>query len=730
MPALVRTGKRSPRGPNGRLPMTPGDIDAMRWVPAGLLVMALLGCDGHITRVEDEEVGSAPQLSSAAGISQAAHCPACVLGPKVYTRDQGTPKTERTTFPGDPAADYVIDLDDNGSQGADGAVWLNGELLLAPRTSADLGPRHIRRAVQLAAANTLEVRLVGKPASTLTVSLLGGVEKIGPGGGTVTAPGGAARVTVPPGALGSPVEIAVVVVDDPTAATTTQIKRVTLLPEGTVFAVPVELAVTLDQPLEATAGLYLKEGAWLTWGPTQVDPSTSTLRIDTPHFSTFVARQRFGLPGFGLYSTGFVGGEVPVAPRPSTNMPLSPAALDAALAKVLDLWRPALASHGIAVAATTTSLPDIEIGFTDLRTSHPLVLGVAKVEDFGYRHRIELERNVVWEPFADNWDPILTGPWLVLEVLAHEFGHVFDLKHSGSGGSSSLMSSTAANKPWALADAEVAGLRAAYASPPGHPSYGAPVKLVPVSPTSVNAPGGFVGASDLPTVRAIDAAGRPVEGVPVKFLALPPSSSYAVSNTGLTRADGTLSVGSWEITGGSTALIVARAYLPSANAAADESVTFVATVPADSADWTGFVRFSPGSWSATVGQSSCANVPSYPAPLPGYLARDTLHFTAEGSRPGLYFRWWGHVGWVVSKVPDRSSSFADNIPLPVSGTVVFCGLPNRWPGWPTWPPPPLWDGGIPGAEHYWLRYQILDGPLWFATVLQEDSLLVRMKYRY
>jgi N-acetylneuraminic acid mutarotase/pimeloyl-ACP methyl ester carboxylesterase len=128
-------------------------------------------------------------------------CAYCIFGPRRYIRSISTPATDRSTISGDPQADYLIDIDDGGSEGADGSVVLNGKVLLAPRTRADVGPRHIRQAVTLLAQNFLDVRLTGAPGSVLTVYILGGVEVLSAGGGTVTAPGSGATITVPPGAI-------------------------------------------------------------------------------------------------------------------------------------------------------------------------------------------------------------------------------------------------------------------------------------------------------------------------------------------------------------------------------------------------------------------------------------------------------------------------------------------------------------------------------------------------
>lgn len=196
-------------------------------------VTALLGACEEPTSIEDRWELSQPGRYATLN----ADCAACIVGPRVFFRGKGEPITETIEFQGTSDASYIIDIDDGASQGADGAVTLNGEVLLAPRTAMETGPRRVRKPITLKTTNQLDVRLTGKPGSVLTITLLGGVESIGATGGTVVAHGGGARVTIPPGALSSALEITVIDSDDPTAATTNQKKRVTLLPEGTTFSI-------------------------------------------------------------------------------------------------------------------------------------------------------------------------------------------------------------------------------------------------------------------------------------------------------------------------------------------------------------------------------------------------------------------------------------------------------------------------------------------------------------
>src|SRR5262245_29220636 len=155
----------------------------------------------------NDRLPSATSSNAVAAVQPPPQCPACVFGPQVYQRLTGVPRIEMAAFVTDPAADYLIDIDDQGSQGSDGSVILNGEVLLAPRTAADVGLRHVRRAVVLRAQSALVVRLTGKPGSSLSIRVLGGTKSVGALGGTLRAPGGGLHLDIPPGALSQDTEL-------------------------------------------------------------------------------------------------------------------------------------------------------------------------------------------------------------------------------------------------------------------------------------------------------------------------------------------------------------------------------------------------------------------------------------------------------------------------------------------------------------------------------------------
>src|SRR5262249_5165774 len=131
-------------------------------------------------------------------------------------------------------ADYRITIDDGGSQGADGQVLLNGEVLLKPREGGEAGPRRRDIDLKLQSKNVLEVRLTGRPGSTLTVTLRAGAKEIGAAGGRIVVPGSEYTVEFPPQALASPtvIQVAEVPTQLPNQFQLVPLRTVELQPSG------------------------------------------------------------------------------------------------------------------------------------------------------------------------------------------------------------------------------------------------------------------------------------------------------------------------------------------------------------------------------------------------------------------------------------------------------------------------------------------------------------------
>ena len=239
-------------------------------------------------------------------------CAACVFGPQLYTRSTGTPRTASATFAGDPAADYVIDIDDMASQGADGSVVLNGEVLLAARTASDDGPRHVHQPITLRGQNSLDVRLTGKPGSVLNVQIIGGTKTVGAAGGTLRVPGGGVEVTIPPAALATDAEITIAPDDGATPPDhlegTKPLGRAwSLEPHGLRFAFPVTLSVDYSSVLGQVSSS--DDIGVVHWSPGSVvdiataidDRANHRLSFTVDHFSFFGFLTILGSTGYGLH---------------------------------------------------------------------------------------------------------------------------------------------------------------------------------------------------------------------------------------------------------------------------------------------------------------------------------------------------------------------------------------------------------------------------------------------
>ena len=139
------------------------------WACATAASVLLGACaQDRLTGLPERPAGS--PLTSASGVASLTSS-GDVVGPLTYVRSTGKPVDQTSTFAADPGARYLIDINDDSTQGADGSVTLNGQVLLAPRTSSDSGARHIQVSIALLAENTLSVRLTGKPGSRLTISI-------------------------------------------------------------------------------------------------------------------------------------------------------------------------------------------------------------------------------------------------------------------------------------------------------------------------------------------------------------------------------------------------------------------------------------------------------------------------------------------------------------------------------------------------------------------------------
>jgi hypothetical protein len=129
------------------------------------------------------------------------------LGPLTYMRNPGRPSAYQNRFPGRPGPGV---LHIRGTRASLAVVRLNGRIVASSR-SLDLGASSFDVPVSLKEENLLEVTLLGKPGSSLSIRATQTIEAegaglIGPQGGVIevtdtSSPVFGATLSVPPGAI-------------------------------------------------------------------------------------------------------------------------------------------------------------------------------------------------------------------------------------------------------------------------------------------------------------------------------------------------------------------------------------------------------------------------------------------------------------------------------------------------------------------------------------------------
>lgn len=114
---------------------------------------------------------AARSVAVAAAIVSADDCLDCIFGVETFVRTAGAPNDVTLGFNALASSGYVAQLDPLDDAGVNGEVTLNGQTLLSlGRGPNDKGGRR-EVPVTLGAANTLAVRLVGRPGSGLRVAI-------------------------------------------------------------------------------------------------------------------------------------------------------------------------------------------------------------------------------------------------------------------------------------------------------------------------------------------------------------------------------------------------------------------------------------------------------------------------------------------------------------------------------------------------------------------------------
>ncbi len=182
-----------------------------RWFLVGLALSGVIGCEDPSG---PPGIGGPPPAPAAAvdlGLVSE-DCTGCLLD-TTLVREAGEVRQIRLAAFGDAKADYVVEVNDLGSPGADESVEVDGQVVIAPRTAGEVGPRSARRTVRLDPWSRLKVHLLGATGSRLRVRVFRGARDVGPEGGLVRAPGRLASVEVPAGALGQSTALQLYAVD-------------------------------------------------------------------------------------------------------------------------------------------------------------------------------------------------------------------------------------------------------------------------------------------------------------------------------------------------------------------------------------------------------------------------------------------------------------------------------------------------------------------------------------
>lgn len=435
--------------------------------------------------------------------------------------------------------------------GASVATWSSSNVTVASVGSdgkvLGLAPGDVTiSAVAGSASDNVALRVV--TASTASQS-------ISTAGGTLTAAGGAVRLTVPAGATTASTTITVTVNDtsqtDRTRATTT----IEMLPAGSTFAKPLQL--DLKRPASsAPAQLFWWNPASqrLEWLPSGRDATSNVLSGAVTHFSKFIATAAL-LPS-GSY-TYFVN---------STGAPSTVAAdMKAAAIRGLRQWLWYLKQQpkpGIAFSeATSEASADIIIQFAPL--SPVQLLGTFQRDCPGYNCDNPLPRRIILNSAA-TWSTATQGfvpnSAELDYTVAHEFGHAIGLSHyrwvrcdflAGlplmsaepdcfspiTGGVMGKWSAATQSSAQPLAQSDLQGLDDLYGSSLASRAF-KEVRYTTEPPAAATA-----GATVMARLNTVDAAGQPIGGVMLSYSVFSPSGTSYKDGLVQTGDDGGADIG-------------------------------------------------------------------------------------------------------------------------------------------------------------------------------------------
>jgi hypothetical protein len=101
-------------------------------------------------------------------------CSSCLVEPMIMVRGKGSPTIARVTFDGEAGQEVELVVYTSDPKGATVKAWLNHETVLLPSVIPQSGSDQVRIPLALEAQNLLEVRLSGRPGSSVAFWVEGG----------------------------------------------------------------------------------------------------------------------------------------------------------------------------------------------------------------------------------------------------------------------------------------------------------------------------------------------------------------------------------------------------------------------------------------------------------------------------------------------------------------------------------------------------------------------------
>lgn len=552
----------------------------MKWRKLSVLGLLLLAaCEDAPTTVRSEARLKAVTEPSKSLISSLGACPACAIGPLTLTIPSGASRiTDDPSFPADPNADYLI-VATVSKPKTFIEVRVNGVVVLRPQDFEGSNGAEISASVRLRSTNRMTVIVTGAAGGSGTVAVLGGAKKVGPGGGTIVAPGGKANLFIPPGALGVSTSIQMELDSTSTehamlVAAGGRGPTIRLSPDGLTFPVPLILRAKYPPGVVDAENPHLMYWSaptgLLVWEPGSFDATAKEVVGYVSHFSAYQIR-----------SWKIVAGQVDwQITRYPAQMIGTKREFEADLGRSFSQWNTFTKGYGVTIASSPTAQPSpnaslIEVGEIDASyvSTHPRVLGLTGlcVSTQGTSCQIPgIHRFIGFNSQTYKMRPLEQGLGTASDEMnpgmtaLHEVGHALGLSHYLTSPCDSYVDTVASKVASCLQPPTMARLAVDYhnnhalkqldldgltqlfqRANPNPPGFGPANALTMKAGNAQHAQIGTPVAI-LPSVLVTDAAGKPVQGVPVVFEVSGLLKLGSITgNVAITDVNGIAKVGSW-----------------------------------------------------------------------------------------------------------------------------------------------------------------------------------------